>query len=274
MPLEDCHALWIGPHLGELAAACLRSFVRAGHRVILHTYEELPDAHRAGVEVADASKVLPRERVFRHVRTGSYAMFSNLFRYEILRRSMGLYIDCDVVCIRPMVRRDGYVFGYQNSEQINGAILKIPADSRLLRDLLQLFDVRVFAPPWWTMGHRARQYVKALIGMPTDPANAPWGSAGPAAITYYAEKHGVARLAAQREVFYPLPCAEAQRVLDPRFDPVTVISPETLCFHLWHEALRSGDLSDPPPGSLLQRLYADEWPSFGAGAPRTEQTDA
>ena len=60
-----------------------------GHRYILYSYNsiEVPN----GVEVADASAILPRKHIFFYgekagVGRGSIAGFCNLFRYELLHR--------------------------------------------------------------------------------------------------------------------------------------------------------------------------------------------
>ncbi|WOC15073.1 hypothetical protein [Pseudochrobactrum sp. MP213Fo] len=44
------NSLWIGKRLGAVHAACLRSFIRHGHDVVLHAYgrpEDTLDGHGA-----------------------------------------------------------------------------------------------------------------------------------------------------------------------------------------------------------------------------------
>ena len=65
MTLATINAIWIGSRLGDLHVACLRSFLRHGHRVVLHVYDE-PQDTPFGVALADASKFLPRSRIFRN----------------------------------------------------------------------------------------------------------------------------------------------------------------------------------------------------------------
>ncbi len=78
-----CNAFWIGERLGPMAVACLRFFVRAGHEVVLHVYDEPVDVPE-GVTVREAGLLVPADRIFRHQETGSYALFANLFRYKLL----------------------------------------------------------------------------------------------------------------------------------------------------------------------------------------------
>src|SRR5688572_18917422 len=94
-----CNALWIGSRLGPLYAACLRSFLSQGHRVILHAYDVVEDCP-PGVEIEDANRVIDRSLVFRHSVTGSFAAFSDRFRLALMQQQRGAYIDCDVMCVR------------------------------------------------------------------------------------------------------------------------------------------------------------------------------
>src|SRR4029079_12546124 len=87
----QCVTLWVGEGFGAVERACLRSVVRQGHRLTLYCYREpigIPD----GVELQDASQVLPATAVMRH-RRGSVAPFSDWFRYELLKRGLGTWID-------------------------------------------------------------------------------------------------------------------------------------------------------------------------------------
>src|SRR5687768_2878830 len=87
--LTQCVTLWIGPSLGAVERACLKSVLRQGHRLALYCYREpigVPD----GVELRDAAEILPEHRIIRH-KTGSVALFANWFRYELQRRSLGTW---------------------------------------------------------------------------------------------------------------------------------------------------------------------------------------
>ena len=89
-----CVTLWIGEGFGAVERACLRSVLRQGHRLTLYCYSEpigIPD----DVELQDASAVLPESSIVRH-RGGSVAPFSDWFRYELLKRGLGTWIDTDM----------------------------------------------------------------------------------------------------------------------------------------------------------------------------------
>ena len=79
----DCVTLWIGERMGAVERACLRSVMRQGHGVALYCYRT-PHGVPAGVELRNAGEIVPESRVFTG-RNGSFAAFSDWFRYELLK---------------------------------------------------------------------------------------------------------------------------------------------------------------------------------------------
>jgi len=223
--------------------------------VVLYSYGPLaglPD----GIEMKDAASVVPPERIVRHAKTKSPALFSNYFRYKLLERAAGYWIDCDLYCIRPLSIAENPVFGWQDRQHINGAVLRFDAGSRLLASLTALYEDKEPAFPWVTRKNRLRAQLKSLMtGQPTI-AHLPWGSLGPNAITYLAKQQGQAERAQPTDVFYPLPWERAQHLAEAGFDLDRFIAPTSLTIHLWNEAI--GPKRDKPdPGSFLARLYRE-----------------
>src|SRR5690606_1292398 len=93
-PGDDLVTLWIGPRLSFLERACLRSALAHGHKVALYCSPP-PAGVPAGIELRDAAAILPESEIIRH-RGGSPALFANRFRYELLHRGLGVWIDCDL----------------------------------------------------------------------------------------------------------------------------------------------------------------------------------
>jgi hypothetical protein len=250
----------MGKRLGPVAAACLRSFVSAGHPVIVYSYdqiEDLPDE----VQLADAASLVPPARVFRHRKSGSHALFSDYFRYKLLEAGLGIYIDCDMVCLKPVDGTQDYIFGWENlNRRINGAILKIPPDAQLLHQLLALFDQKVFMPPWQTRHERILARIAAFFRINRDIRYGRWGSGGPIAITWYVREDGLADLAQAPEVFYPLHWRQAGLLLDPDTDWKTLVTPRSRCIHLWGSVLKYKYKDRIPRGSPVWHLVEGNWP--------------
>ncbi len=137
MTLPVVNAIWIGDSLGPIHAACLRSFVKSGHAVKLHCYDTILDLP-LGVEVVDASALLPPENLLRYPN-GSYAISANLMRYRLMTLGLGLYVDCDVYCLRA-IEDEPHIFGFESNGDVNTAVLKLPADSPVVADLCAISE--------------------------------------------------------------------------------------------------------------------------------------
>lgn len=162
--LPIIHALWIGTKLGPISRSCLSSFIMRGHEVHLHSYGEIEDIPY-GVTKVDANKVIPEDKIIKHNKTGSYALFSDIFRYELMRKVDGIYVDCDVYCLHPLtIPEHGYVLGFEDESLINGAVLRIPEDSILLRSLLDAAYSSKFIPPWYSSSRKVKLKIKKFFG--------------------------------------------------------------------------------------------------------------
>lgn len=92
-------SLWIGTRLSLLERLSIKSFLAHGHPYRLYTYddvENIPDQ----VEVCDASEIIPRSKIFYVRNNGTPAIFADWFRWELLSRTSGYWVDTDMVCLR------------------------------------------------------------------------------------------------------------------------------------------------------------------------------
>jgi hypothetical protein len=250
--------LWIGPELGPLERACIISSVRVGNRVVLWTYAPVagvPD----GVEVKDAREVLDATQVFR-TRSGSYAVFADRFRFELLRRGLGAWVDADVYFVRPLETELSYVFGWERIEKrpmIGTAVLMLPEDSPVVASVLEAFEGRMV--PWW-FREDERRTASDMIDLEgrLDFSELKWGLVGgPEAFTRLAAKHALTCFAEPEPVFYPVHWRRADWLLDPERPLESVVRPETVAIHLWNEVIRKYKNDPAPEGSFLARLKAE-----------------
>ena len=253
-PVVNC--LWIGSSLGNVHAACLRSFVLAGHRVLLHCYD-VPGNVPPGVETVDASRLMPRERIVYYRSNGSPSLFANLYRLKILEAGMGVYVDCDMFCLRPIPKQD-YIFGYQTNSEINNAVLKLPVGSRTLLEALKMTEDPYYIAPWLSREKRLWYRSRKAIGLPIHISHYDWGQLGPKAITHLAKAAGVMHHAAPIDVFYPVLHTQVTMFLDPGLSLADIGTPRTLCIHLFDQILKKwmkGRLipASSPLGQMLDR---------------------
>ncbi len=252
---SDCHSLWIGPRLPASARACLGSFLRHGHRVIVHSYAPIASLP-AGVENRDAARILPESAIVRHHRTNSVSLFSNYFRYKLAERARGFWIDCDIYCLRPFDFPDELVFGWENETQINGAVLRLVPGSALHRDLVALFQEKSPQFQWFSTSQRIRARARSLYHRKPLITQLPWGAAGPRAITWLARKHGLQNKAQPVEVFYPVSYDDAGKLCLRDFDMAEAAGARTVAIHLWNQHLVD-QKSAVEDGSFLARLACE-----------------
>jgi len=113
-------AYWSGAPLSFLETLCLESWIRFGARVDLYTHDDvktmtaqIPDACKNLVRVLNADVIVNRSKKFDYTgghkakRSDAFKAlpFSDLFRYELLRKRGGIWMDLDIVLIRPIPRR-------------------------------------------------------------------------------------------------------------------------------------------------------------------------
>lgn len=91
------HLLWVNGSLSKLEKLSLESFVQSGFDVNLWTYAELGPIPE-GVTVRSANDVVNETEVFL-TKQGSFAPFSDFFRYKVLIKEPGLWSDLDVICL-------------------------------------------------------------------------------------------------------------------------------------------------------------------------------
>jgi len=133
------HGLWIGRRLSLVELLCMRSFLAQGHEFHLWTYESLDTEIPPDVILEDASRIIPEQQVFVYKHRnqfghgkGSYAGFSDIFRYNLLSIHGGWWTDMDVVCLSPLDFKDAYVFRTHHDFPVVGNIMKCPAGTPLM----------------------------------------------------------------------------------------------------------------------------------------------
>ncbi|TCB49812.1 galactosyltransferase Lgt5 [Acinetobacter sp. ANC 4779] len=256
--LPVIHALWIGNKLGAISSSCLRSFVMRGHKVQLHTYADVEDIPE-GVTKVDANKIISEDKIIKHNETGSYALFSDIFRYELMRKVDGIYVDCDVYCLKPLtIPEHGYLLGFEDDNWINGAVLRIPSDSKLLKSLLKAAYDPQFIPPWFSHSRKFKLKIKKIFGIGTSIADMPWGVIGPKAITHYVREYQNVRNVQSIDIFYPVHYQCISQLCDPNLTVQDITTSRTLAIHLYNEMLRGIDLLSLDSSSTLARLLKNE----------------
>ncbi|MGU3575631.1 hypothetical protein ACLBWZ_08860 [Brucellaceae bacterium C25G] len=244
------NSVWIGKKLGPVHAACLRSFVRHGHDVVLHSYgrpEDTPD----GVRLFDAKKLMGEEEIVRHDESGSLSLAADIYRYRILKAGLGIYVDCDVFCVKPFENHE-YLFGYEKISKFNNAVLNIPSNSDLLTKVMACSEDPYFIPPWLSNTKKIRDQVRRSIGLGTPLSKRKWGVIGPELLTYYIHKLNLENRAKSVDAFYPLHHDHIRLLWSKGLTVNDIITPNTFGVHLYNSFIEREKRSVLPDTPLYE----------------------
>lgn len=245
-------SLWLGTRLSPLEQLCITSFVAHRHKFILYSYADVENLPQ-GCELRDARMIVPEEGVFFHrsgIHVGSPAGFSDRFRYELLRRRGGWWVDTDVFCLKDDIPETPYAFAKQDEHLFNGAILKAPQDSDFLARAL---------------AHAAQAGNDIMFN-----------AIGPHLVNQLVEELGLEGEAWSRDDFYVLSWDRVLEFLDPaQADIIEARTAASTFVHFSTSMLRLANVLKevrPPGGSYLDRMYVAYDVDFPAH-PRYEWAD-
>lgn len=242
--------LWHGSPLSVFEELCLRSFVQCGHQVELYTYMDTQAP--AGVRVCDANEVLPEAQAFAYAKgpaKGSFAAFSNLFRFKLLYEHGGIWADADMLCLKSLdLLPDawaGQVCSYTPGH-LNTAVIKMPQGHPVARDVYHALEIEgrnlVLGSTGGLLTRAARRHANCFESLPVD-------------------------------YFYPLTWRDTWLLVDPdQYEACSARVANSYGVHWWNTAITYGigmpKDALPPAGSYLhcmaERLFAPEavtaWP--------------
>lgn len=258
--LKPIHALWIGDRLSKLEQMCARSFVAHGHQFNLYTYSDLAGLPQ-GVNLRDARDILPESAVYRS-DGGRLSSFSNYFRWAVLQKHGGFYVDMDVVCLKPLKFESDIIFGYESEKVISCAMMSFPRAHTFVNAMYNACDdVNCFQPIDTHKTVLKKIVRKALYGKEKSRAKTRFSEpGGPTYFTKYLRYYGLIDHAMPEEFFYPIPLRDWETVFRPDPSAFEAIK-GAHTVHLWNNAsgyTKTVDKDAPEPGSLFA-AFCDQY---------------
>ncbi len=232
-------SLWIGEELGWLEQICLMSFVEHGHEVTLFATSPALRGLPPGVQLRDANEIFPCQTIVRDPKSGSPALHADMFRYAMLAQTDLIWVDTDVLCLQPLLVHEPYLFGFEDKNTVNNAVLRLPKESSTLRKLLRYRpDTRGY-PPFFSTRRKIKYWLKSG-GRPPHISRWPWGSIGPKGLTHFLRASGEIAHARPVEAFYPLHYHDVtQLICAPKAGAALHFSSDSYYLHLWGKELRN-----------------------------------
>ncbi len=257
MALPTVASLWIGDSLSYIEQLCLRSFVDHGHETVLFSYGPVRNVPE-GVTLRDANAVFPADDYIRHRQSGSPAVHADAFRYRLIARERMVWVDADMLCMRPWTIDDPWVFGWEKpGKLVCNAVVGLPPDSATLARLNAFCRDEYPIPPWAGDDERRRLEDAAASGAPVHVTDLKWGVWGPAAVTWFLKETGEISHARPQAAFFPIPFRDRRDLLKPGAEIDARLGPDCLGVHLWNRRLRrrlvTHENGVPDPESFLGR---------------------
>ncbi len=259
---REVGTLWIGGPLSWMEQLCLKSFVDKGQKITLFSYEDIPNVPD-GVIRRDGREIIDTDDFIKYEQKNSFALFADWFRLHMIQQCPGMiWIDTDVYCHRPMDYESDYVFGYElpGEHRVNNAVLGMPSDSEMLRQVLEFTDDRYSIAPFLPRKRQETMRKAAEKGKPVHITEQPWGVWGPMMVTHYVHALALQRHVQPLNAFYPITFRERFKFMRRAELAEGLITDETTALHLWASNKRQlGNIHDglPPKGSYLERLVKE-----------------
>jgi hypothetical protein len=239
-------SFWHGPPPSPYERLAMKSFLDHGHQFTLFTYDETLDVP-AGVRIEDAGSVIPHDDAFvlkGYDNQGGFVAFSNLFRYELMARFGGWWVDLDVICLTAKIPTFETFFALEraaSSCEVGTSVLHFsPGDPLMV-----------------ACAAECRRRGEQLRASGASRSN--FGSLGPQLLRQTAERLGRCSEAQQPATCCPLPWTEAEKFSSPSHAAeVKERASKSLMVHLFNEARTWALLSKdraPPKSSFLGELF-------------------
>lgn len=236
--VPDVATFWHGS-LDALRQLCLTSQVAAGHRVVVYSYKtlsSLPD----GVINADAEAILPRafaERLRPLGPDGSWpswtpVQFSDFFRMRLMAQGKGLWLDADVLLLKPVTfDAEHPLFAWEKPRQLGNSALYLPSDSPIVAAFAKLMAQDELTPDWLALRHRVTFLMHRLRGKSQRLSDIRIAIFGPAALTALARRAGQLRYALPKKTFYAVH-AQPKLFFEPSDFSALIADPDIAGFHI------------------------------------------
>ena len=198
-------SLWVGNSLSKMEQLCAKSYLHNGHDFHLYVYDEIKNVPH-GVVLKNGNEIISESKIFKDNR-GGFASFSDFFRYTLLYKKGGWWVDMDSICLKYFDIKEDYCFSCENGSIVNNGFIKTPSNSEFLQDCLEQIHVIGFK-------------------------NVMRGSFGPTLISNILKNYDSDSFLKHSEYFCPVNWDEVYRLISI---PTYVPKKESYAVHMWNE---------------------------------------
>lgn len=251
--IPDIVTFWHGP-LDRLRQTCLKSQLAAGHKVIVYSFDAIPNLPD-GVYHAAAEAILPHAFAAKlrppqpdgSWRDWTTLQFSDFFRMRLMGRGAGLWLDADVLLLKPVELDPAKpYFAWERPHQLGNSVLYLPSGDPIVAAFEKLMQQDELRPEWLSLKHRLTLLARRLRGGSNRVPDLRVAIYGPAALTAIANRTGSSRHALPKRSFYAVH-ADAKHFFEPGDFSALIADPGVIGLHV---SPKGRGNSVPVPGSL------------------------
>lgn len=206
--------LWIGKKVSRMEKLSMKSFLGNSHIIHLYAYDYIEDVPE-GVVIMNANEIIPEDKIFRYKNNGSYAGFANLFRYKLLLEKGGFWSDLDIICLRPLLADEKFVFASErlpnDGIQVNNCLIRVPKNSDIM-------------------------HYCYTVALNKNSDELRWGETGPKLLTEAVIKFELDKYVVHPDVICPVDYWNCQIFVSKQLKDI--LNKDSFTVHLWNEMWR------------------------------------
>ena len=227
-------SFWIGQDLTKLEQMSILSYMANEHEFHLYCYDKIGGVPN-GTVIKDANEIIEKKHFFVDAQ-GSMAPFADWFRYNLLYKKGGWWVDLDSVCLKHFDFEEDHCFSLENSPVrkgkyiINNTYIKAVEGDDFIVDCIKYIKLR------------------GVTGLE-------WAEFGPNLLGKVLDSYDVKRFVKPPEVFCPY---NWFNISDLIAKPSSYgVGDRTYAIHFWNEIWRRARLDKNAiyhPDSVFEQL--------------------
>lgn len=223
-------SLWVGNPITKIQEVSLSSFIYHGHDLTLYVYDmdmRVPE----GVHKAFAGDIMDESEMF--LVQNTYAAFSDLFRYRMIKKTGLVWVDADTICLSSDWDGLGDTYACLENDTVVGGVLALPQDSPAINYLIK----------------KSTQFNKKKIK---------WTDVGPALVDKTFRSFDLMNYVYPMEIFCGIHWSQWNKLWDPKYlKEIKRLEKKSKSISVYHSMTGRNNIDKNfmPPGSAMEYFY-------------------
>lgn len=226
------NSFWYGSPLTRLGNICIKSFLANGFDFHLWSYSNKITVPK-GCVIRDASEILDSSLIFMS-NTKSFAPFSDWFRFTLLHKHGGTWVDMDMVCLNPFSIESNTICEEQIGRIAMG-IIDLEKGHPMAKNLIDAYENPSLQTDYDTDSRI--KFKKSISHLPVKEQRkvAPWGFLGNDLLHLVRKRYEFNEL--NINDFYPVSYNDGKKIYTGEINFEEIKNAK--CIHMWGELTRS-----------------------------------